>query len=92
MIDVKIDSAPLSTQACEEAVASDAAGGTVVFIGTVRNQTKGKPVVKLDFEAYEPMAVKEMQKIAEQVTEKWKAIHVAIHHRVGSLRIGEVPV
>lgn len=92
MIDVKIDSAPLSTQACEKAVASDAAGGTVVFIGTVRNQTKGKPVVKLDFEAYEPMAVKEMQKIAEQVTEKWDAIHVAIHHRVGSLQIGEIPV
>ncbi len=92
MHDIKIDNTTLNTSACEEAVASDAAGGTVIFVGTVRNQTKGKRVVKLDFEAYEPMAIKEMQKIADQVTKKWNALHVAIHHRVGSLKVGEIPV
>lgn len=92
MQDIRVENTPLNTKACEQAVASNAAGGTAIFVGTVRNQTKGKKVVRLDFEAYEPMAVKEMHKIANKVTERWDAIHVAIHHRVGSLQIGEIPV
>ncbi len=82
----------LSERACQDAVSDDAAGGTVVFVGMVRNQTKGKPVVRLEFEAYAPMAEKEMRKIADQITEKWDALHVAIHHRVGVLKVGEVAV
>jgi molybdopterin synthase catalytic subunit len=92
MIDIQILDTPLSPAQCELAVADDAAGGTVVFIGTVRNQTKGKQVVSLEFESYIPMAKKEMQKIAEQVVERWSALHVSIHHRVGNLAIGELPV
>lgn len=79
-------------QKCIDLVQDDAAGGTTVFIGTVRNQTKGKRVVRLEFEAYGPMAEKEMRKIADQVVEKWNALHVVIHHRVGVLDIGEAPV
>ncbi len=63
-----------------------------MFIGTVRNATKGKPVLKLDFEAYEPMAISEMQKIANQAFEKWPVQKVLIHHRTGGLLVGEVPV
>ena len=92
MIDIQILDTALSTSACERAVADDAAGGTVVFVGTVRNHTKGKRVKRLDFESYVPMARKEMQKIAEEVIERWSALHVSIHHRVGSLEVGELPV
>lgn len=92
MIDIKVLDTPLSEKACTDFVADDAAGGTTVFIGTVRNQTKGKKVVRLEFEAYVPMAEKEMRKIAEQVEEKWDALQIAIHHRVGVLEVGEVPV
>lgn len=92
MIDIQILDTPLSAAQCEQAVADDAAGGTVVFIGTVRNQTKGKKVVSLEFESYIPMAKKEMQKIAEEVVERWSARHVSIHHRVGNLKVGELPV
>ncbi|MEQ9230937.1 MAG: molybdenum cofactor biosynthesis protein MoaE [Cyclobacteriaceae bacterium] len=92
MVDILLSSDALSEQTCQDAVKDDAAGGTVVFVGTVRNQTKGKPVVRLEFEAYAPMAEKEMLKIADQITEKWDALHVAIHHRVAVLKIGEVPV
>ena len=92
MLDIQINADPLDPSACEKAVASDAAGGTVVFIGTVRDQTKGKRVLRLDFESYEPMALKEMRKIAEAVSERWDALHVCIHHRVGSLSVGEIPV
>ena len=92
MIDIKVESTPLSEQACMDYVADDAAGGTTIFIGTVRNQTKGKRVQRLEFEAYIPMAEKEMRKIAEAVEEKWNALKIAIHHRVGILQVGEIPV
>ena len=67
-------------------------GGIDVFIGTVRNSTKGKPVVRLEFEAYETMAIKEMEKIAGQAFAKWPLQKIAIHHRTGVLHIGEIPV
>ena len=92
MIDIRLSSPPLSIAACEESVLTPDAGGTVVFIGTVRNNTKGKPVVRLEFEAYEPMAISEMQKIAQQAIEKFSVLKVAIHHAIGVLDIGEIPV
>lgn len=92
MIDIQIHDTALSTEACLAKVQDNAAGGTTVFVGTVRNQTKGKRVLKLEFEAYVPMAKKEMQKIAEQAVERWNALHISIHHRLGTLEVGEVPV
>lgn len=92
MIDIQISEKPLSEKACHDAVADPAAGGTVVFVGTVRNQTRGKTVKQLEFEAFVPMATKEMQKIAKHVTDHWNALHVSMHHRVGSLEVGEIPV
>ncbi len=92
MINIKVQEAPLSESTCTDLVADPSAGGTTVFIGTVRNQTGGKPVQRLEFEAYIPMAEKEMYKIAQQVMEQWKALKIAIHHRVGVLEVGEIPV
>jgi molybdopterin synthase catalytic subunit len=92
MIDIQLTAAELNSKTCEEFVASNQAGGTAIFIGTVRNQTKNKSVLKLEFEAYIPMAKKEMQKIAEQAMQKFDAIKISIHHRVGVLQIGEIPV
>ena len=92
MIDIQLKETPLNLQECTDFVASDSAGGTTVFIGTVRNQTKGKRVVRLEFEAYAPMAIAEMRRIAEQARERWSAEKISIHHRTGVLDIGEVPV
>ena len=92
MIDIQIKDTPLNQDECLKAVADDGAGGTVVFVGTVRNQTKGKKVVRLEFEAFEPMAIKEMRKIAEAITDKWNALHVSVHHRVGALDIQGIAV
>lgn len=92
MIDIKIDENTLDADACTQWVSSDEAGGVVVFVGTVRNQTKGKKVVKLIFEAYTPMAIAEMRKIAEEICTKWPVQKIAIHHRVGDLAVGEIPV
>lgn len=92
MIEIKLLDTPLVPQDCVDFVSNDDAGGIAVFIGTVRNQTKGKKVLRLDFEAYAPMAISEMQKIAEQAADKWPVEKMAIHHRVGTLQIQEVAV
>lgn len=63
-----------------------------MFIGTVRDTTKGKTVLRLEFESYVPMALREMRKLAEQATEKWPLHKVLLHHRIGVLQVGEVPV
>ncbi|MGN8069207.1 molybdenum cofactor biosynthesis protein MoaE [Mucilaginibacter sp. 22184] len=82
----------LNIQSCIDWIMSPESGGIDVFIGTVRNATKGKPVLKLDFEAYEPMAISEMEKISRQAFEKWPVQKALIHHRTGTLQVGEVPV
>jgi molybdopterin synthase catalytic subunit len=92
MINIELKNTPLYTADAEQFVAAPEAGGTVIFIGTVRNKTQAKRVIRLEFEAYEPMAVSEMRKIAEQALEKFPILSVAIHHRVGVLDIGEIPV
>ena len=71
---------------------SHKSGGIDVFIGTVRDSTKGKAVVRLEFEAYEPMALRQMQKIAEEAMRNWPVDKILIHHRTGVLQAGEVPV
>jgi molybdopterin synthase catalytic subunit len=92
MVDIQLKNTPLETSDAADYVASPEAGGTVIFIGTVRNKTQAKTVVRLEFEAYEPMAISEMRKIAEQALEKFAIQKVAIHHRIGVLDIGEIPV
>jgi molybdopterin synthase catalytic subunit len=76
------------------ALADDAANGAVVVMsGMVRNQTDGKPVVALEYQAYEPMAIRVFQQIAAEIHQTWTDVtHVVIHHRVGKLQIGEISV
>jgi len=89
---IKITATPLNPADCIEWVMSPQAGGIDVFIGTVRDATKGKTVIKLEFECYEAMAIKEMEKIATQAFDKWPIQKILLHHRTGTLQIGEIPV
>ncbi|MCP9766303.1 molybdenum cofactor biosynthesis protein MoaE [Lacihabitans sp. LS3-19] len=89
---IKLTENILSLEECVSLVSSDEVGGIVTFVGTVRNLTKGKTVLRLDFEAYKPMAILEMEKIANLAKEKFGLSQMAIHHRIGRLEVGEVPV
>ena len=82
----------LSLDECFEFVQDVSCGGLALFVGTVRNHTKGNEVLKLEISAYEPMAVKEMELIASKAIETFGIHKIAIHHAVGNLEIGEVPV
>ncbi|TSD66818.1 molybdenum cofactor biosynthesis protein MoaE [Inquilinus sp. KBS0705] len=94
MINTRIEilDIPLNAAECIDWIMSPESGGIDVFIGTVRNTTKGKTVLKLEFEAYNQMAINEMNKIALQAFEKWPVQKILIHHRTGTLLVGEVPV
>ena len=61
--------------------------------GTVRDQTDGKTVLSLEYQAYEPMALKVFQSIATDIRQRWPDTNrVVIHHRTGHLQIGEISV
>ena len=83
---------PINTEEVINAVQHDGAGAINVFIGTVRNKTQTKEVVRLEFEAYESMALKKMQELADQASSRWPVQKVAIVHRTGVLPIGEAAV
>lgn len=89
---VLITSEKLDIQDCYNFVQDASCGGIALFVGTVRNSTQKKTVTLLDFSAYEPMALKEMQKIADLALTKFKIRKIAIHHAIGALQIGEIPV
>ena len=89
---IKITSEKLSLEECYEFVTDDSCGGIVAFVGTVRNSTQSKEVTQLDFSTYKPMAIKEMQQIAEIAIKKFAIKKIAIHHAEGMLQIGDIPV
>ena len=92
MIDIKICDEALDASAAIKAITSTKSGGINVFIGTVRSETSGKKVVRLEFEAYHTMAVKEMRQISNNMLEKWPLHNILIHHRTGVLEPGEMAV
>ncbi|MGB1120435.1 MAG: molybdenum cofactor biosynthesis protein MoaE [Saprospiraceae bacterium] len=92
MFDIKITSTPLNPDDANSFVTNELCGGIVTFTGTARKFTKGKEVLRLEFEAYEPMAIKEMTKIAKQILEDFPAEKVAIHHRIGVVGLKEIAV
>lgn len=67
-------------------------GAVVTFEGVVRDHSMGKPVLYLDYEAYEPMAMKMLHQIGQEIHEKWPIDRVGIIHRLGRLQIGETSV
>jgi molybdopterin synthase catalytic subunit len=67
-------------------------GAVVVFDGIVRNQTRGRQTLYLDYEAYEEMAARQMNELATQAQSRFGVRHAAIVHRLGRLQIGETSV
>jgi molybdopterin converting factor subunit 1 len=83
---------PLSVETVAREVASDDAGAIATFVGTTRARSRGRDVIRLEYEAYEGMAEAEMERIANELKERHDVIDVAIHHRVGPVEIGETSV
>ena len=82
----------LSVDEILDAVRDDGFGGLVVFLGTVRDRSRGKRVTHLEYEAYAEMAEAKMREIADRLEREHAPAKVAMHHRIGDLAIGEAAV
>jgi molybdopterin synthase catalytic subunit len=82
----------IETRAVLEAIKRPEDGAAVVFEGVVRDNTRGRRTLYLDYEAYEDMAVKQMEELSEQALSRFPIRDVAIVHRLGRLAIGEISV
>jgi molybdopterin synthase catalytic subunit len=67
-------------------------GAVIAFLGLVRNHNAGRRVEYLEYEAYEPLALKTFERIASEVEHRWPGVRLALHHRIGRLKIGEASV
>lgn len=82
-----LDPAPLLAE-----VRRDGDGGLALFVGVVRNEAGGRAVHELHYEAYEPMAEREMARVAERLAASHPLARVAFRHRIGRLKVGDVAV
>lgn len=89
---VSIVREPIDTRGVLAGIKRGEDGAAVVFEGVVRNQTRGRRTLYLDYEAYEEMALDQMEGLAEQALKQFAVREVALVHRLGRLEIGETSV
>ena len=90
--DFRLTAEPLSLDAVVREVQRDEAGAVATFLGTVRNRSRDRSVLYLEYEAYEGMAEQVMAEIAAELEARYDPCGVAIHHRIGRVGIGETSV
>jgi molybdopterin synthase catalytic subunit/molybdopterin converting factor small subunit len=83
---------PIRVEEVVDSVRGDGFGGVVTFTGAVRRESHGRQVVRLEYEAYAPMAEAKIQAIGTEIEARWMGCRVAILHRVGSLQVGDIAV
>ena len=89
---VAVTSTPLDSEALVALVDKKGDGAVVTFAGLVRDHNQGRQVEFLEYEAYEPLAIRALQRIVDEARELWPRARVAVHHRLGRLEIGEASI
>jgi molybdopterin synthase catalytic subunit len=87
-----VTTSALEVQALIRLVEGPGHGAVCTFIGLVRDHNAGRAVTHLVYEAYEPLAVKALDRILQEAVERWPDVRLAIHHRIGELAIGEASI
>jgi MoaE-MoaD fusion protein len=90
--EIRIVREPIATQSILAALKHPEDGAAVVFEGVVRDNTRGRRTLYLDYESYEAMALKQMEGLATEARERFAVRGVSIIHRLGRLEIGETSV
>ena len=88
----RLSAETLSLDAAVAEVHSVDAGAIATFVGTTRAHSRGRDVIRLEYEAYEEMAVAELERLAAGLRERHDLVGVAIHHRIGVVAPGETSV
>jgi molybdopterin synthase catalytic subunit len=92
LLHIGTDALALESVAASLGDGAGADGAIVTFLGLVRNHNLGRSVRYLEYEAYEPLALKAFGRIAAEIGERWPSTRLALHHRVGRLQIGEASI
>ena len=83
---------PIFLEPLVKAVSRSSSGAIATFLGVVREQTRGRHVLYLEYEAYREMAIPKMREIADEVRQKWQVDEIVMVHRIGHLKIGDASV
>jgi molybdopterin synthase catalytic subunit len=89
---VRVTRSPLDPAVLLAGARRDGDGGLTLFVGVVRDNADGRPVTEMEYEAYEPMAEKEMERIEADLATRFPDVRLLMIHRIGRLRVGEVAV
>jgi len=89
---VAVTSEPLDSNALAALVDANGDGAVVTFAGLVRDHNQGRQVQFLEYEAYEPLAIRALQRIVDEARDLWPGARIAVHHRLGRLEIGEASI
>jgi molybdopterin synthase catalytic subunit len=91
---IAVTSEPLDLQALTAAVSASATadGAVTTFVGLVRDHNQGRRVSYLEYEAYEPLAVKALERIVAEAKESWPGARIGVHHRIGRLELSEASI
>jgi len=89
---VAVTSKPLDANALAALVDAKGDGAVVTFAGLVRDHNQGRQVQFLEYEAYEPLAIRALQRIVDEARDLWPGARIAVHHRLGRLEIGEASI
>lgn len=88
----EISEQPLSLEPLLSSVKRSSSGAVATSLGVVREQTRGRQVRHLEYQAYPEMAIPKMREIADEIRRKWEVDEIAMVHRIGCLQIGEASV
>ena len=92
LVAVTADRLNLESLTAEIAQDASADGAITAFTGLVRNHNQGRSVTFLEYEAYEPLAVRALNRILEEARTMWADVRLGVHHRIGRLEVGEASI
>ena len=87
---IEITEKPVSPEIVVGKVKTDSSGCVVTYIGLIRNYSRGKSVLSVEYEDVGGKAEKRLQEIAGEIKQKWQISNVAIYHRIGQLKVGDI--
>jgi len=87
---IEITEKPISPELVVNKIKTDNSGCVVTYVGLIRNHSHGKPVLSVEYKDAKGTAANELQEIASEIRQKWQVNNVAICHRIGKLKVGDI--
>ena len=87
---IEITKEPISPELIVNKVKTDNSGCVVTYVGLIREYSRGKPVVSVEYEDAPGTARSRLQEIASEIKQKWQVNSIAMYHRIGKLKVGDI--